>query len=86
MKGHTILWPLVGATLLVGAYIAYKNIVCTKEKAINYIKAVDSNFNVTTAQSMGSDYLIARAKAYKAGKTECTFAGKNYDTQSGKAK
>ena len=86
MQAKTILRVFIGLTLLTGAYIIYKRTVWTKSKAIQYIKAIDPDFNEKAAEKMGDAYLISRAKAFRDGKTEFIVAGSKYDTKTGRAK
>lgn len=85
MKGKTILWVLVAATIGVGGYMLYKKYNWNKQKAIDYL-AQNTGEKPESYQSLGEGYLIARAKAMKANQDTYLYEGKTYVTATGRAK
>jgi hypothetical protein len=86
MNAKKILWILVGATVLAGGYVAYNRYVWTKKRAIKYILANDDDAQESSLKLFGDDYLIARAKSIQSDKPTFVVDGKEYMTNTGKAK
>jgi hypothetical protein len=57
-----------------------------KKKAIKIIMKHASDADEETLSNFGTDYLIVRAKAFRAGKSTFELDGKTYITATGKSK
>lgn len=88
MKGKTILWTLVGVTILAAAYYGYKKMSSwTKQSALDYLEKVrgwDAKTKAS-ASSFEAPFLIAYAKSNKAGEETFTYKGKTYSSATGRA-
>jgi hypothetical protein len=82
-KGKIIFFIIL--VLILAFFGWYFLLRMNKDRAIKTILKYDSDASLTSLSSMGEDYLIARAKAYKAAESTFELNGKKYNTQTGSA-
>ncbi len=75
MKGKIIFFSIVAVILL--GVIWYFFIRMDKKKAIKVILKYDNNAVLANLNTMGEDYLVARAKAYQKAEDSFELDGKN---------
>ncbi len=83
MKGKIIFFSIVAIILL--GVVWYFFIRMDKKKAIKVILKYDNNAVLANLNTMGEDYLVARAKAYQKAEDSFELDGKKYSTSTGRS-
>ncbi len=84
MNKKKIIFFSILAVIILGT-VWYFFIRMNKDRAVKAILKYDNNSTVDQLNTMGEDYLIARAKAYIKAENTFELDGKKYSTDTGKS-